>query len=89
MYKYYTDSYHGFLAVKRHELIKLGIADQISSYSFCKGETVYLEEDHDLNVFLRAKKEKEGKESEKIIVIKKYHEGRSPIRRYKRFEYPV
>ena len=53
-YKLHTDPGHGWLAVRRKELVELGIADKISRYSYVKGETAYLEEDCDLAVFLKA-----------------------------------
>ena len=59
-YKLHTDPGHGWLAVRRKELAELGIADQISRYSYVKGETAYLEEDCDLRVFFDAYKAKHG-----------------------------
>ncbi len=44
---YYNDPGHGWLAVDRADLDALGIADQITSYSYQKGNRVYLEEDLD------------------------------------------
>jgi hypothetical protein len=46
--KFYSDPSHGWGAVKRSVLNDLGIANKISSYSYQKGDTVYLEEDCDL-----------------------------------------
>jgi len=46
--KFYSDPGHGWGAVKRKVLVDLGIASQISPYSYQKGDTVYLEEDCDL-----------------------------------------
>ncbi len=56
MYIFHSDSGHAWLAVKRSELIKLGILNRISSCSYQKGDTVYLEEDCDADVFIIAKK---------------------------------
>ena len=53
-YKLHTDPGHGWLAVRRKELVELGIADKITSYSYVKGETAYLEEDCDLATFFNA-----------------------------------
>ena len=55
-YKLLTDPGHGWLSVRRSELYDLGIASLISSYSYQKGNRVYLEEDCDLNIFIQAKK---------------------------------
>lgn len=82
MYKYYTDSGHGWLAVKRDEIVRLGLENTITSFSYQNGKTVYLEEDYDMSQFYQAKWMIDGV---KIGYIYKYHEGTSPIRYYKRY----
>lgn len=77
MYVFHTDAGHGWLAVKRSELVRLGILDQISPYSYQRGDTVYLEEDCDAGTFCKAKEEK----GEKIETRESYHD-RSPLRNY-------
>lgn len=54
--KSYSDSQHGWIAVKRTLLVQLGIADQISVYSYQSktGSTVYVEEDGDANTLMAA-----------------------------------
>lgn len=78
--KYYNDPGHGWLAVKRKLLKELGISDKISSYSYQRGNTVYLEEDCDASVFMKAFKEKYGEFSYEIS--SKYVDKRHPIRYY-------
>lgn len=51
---FHQDAGHGWLAVPRKELKALGILTQISGYSYQKGQTVYLEEDIDAQIFLDA-----------------------------------
>lgn len=51
---FYADPGHGWAKVRRSELVKLGIADKISSCSYQKGVYVYLEEDCDLSVYMDA-----------------------------------
>jgi len=51
---FHSDTGHGWLAVKRGEVEKLGIVDKITSFSYQKGKTVYLEEDVDLSTFKTA-----------------------------------
>ena len=46
-YQYFQDPGHGWIAVPLTELKALGISEQISSYSYIMGATVYLEEDCD------------------------------------------
>ena len=53
-YVWAMDSGHAWLAVKAGELVSLGIQDKISSYSYVKGSTVYLEEDCDAGLFINA-----------------------------------
>jgi hypothetical protein len=47
-YIVYEDPGHGWLKTTRVELVRLGIADKISSCSYQRGKYVYLEEDCDL-----------------------------------------
>lgn len=82
VFKSYSDSGHGWLAVKRADLSDLGILEMITHYSYQRGSTVYLEEDCDVSTFFRSfrakfghdPKEKQGKWCE-----------RSPIRSYDPF----
>lgn len=60
VYTLYSDPGHGWLAVKAVELKELGILEKITSYSYMRGETVYLEEDCDLSTFFEAYRAKFG-----------------------------
>jgi hypothetical protein len=80
--KFYSDSGHGWAAVKRQTLYELCIADKITTYSYQKGGTVYLEEDCDLPTLTTALSLK----GVKIEYIVKSTESRSPIRTYDRFK---
>lgn len=75
---FFSDPGHGWLAVKRDLLNKLGIANKISTYSYARGATVYLEEDCDMSTFLSAAKQA-GIE---IAYTDKHCDRRSPIRSY-------
>jgi hypothetical protein len=80
-YIFHTDPGHGWLAVKRKELIELGILDKVSYYSYQKGQTVYLEEDCDAALFFNAYRAKHGTDP-------KYRDSyleRTPIRYYNHF----
>ena len=61
-YIWAVDAGHEWLAVKIKELQELNIADKISSYSYQKGGTAYLEGDCDAAVFFDAYKAKHGVE---------------------------
>ena len=78
---FHSDAGHGWLAVKLNELKMLGIQADISSYSFVKGKTAYLEEDCDAAKFIEAAKAKG------ITVELKQSPPRdnSPIRYFKRY----
>ena len=53
-YIWAVDAGHEWLAVRKSELEQLGIAHQISAYSYQKGSTAYLEGDCDAARFLDA-----------------------------------
>lgn len=78
---FHSDAGHGWLAVKLSDLKMLGIESEISSYSYVKGKTAYLEEDRDAPAFIRAA-------SAKGITVE-VREGpqrdRSPIRSFQSY----
>lgn len=80
--KFYADPGHGWGAVKRKVLFDLGIADKISTYSYQKGQTVYLEEDMDLGTLIGALKSK----GEEVKFVEKHTNKYSPIRSYEYFK---
>jgi hypothetical protein len=51
---YYADPAHGWFRVRRAALTKFGVADKVSTCSYERGEYVYLEEDCDGPVLIRA-----------------------------------
>ena len=53
-FTFIEDPGHGWLAVPRSLINDLGIAEQITRYSYQQGSTVYLEEDLDAQIFLEA-----------------------------------
>jgi hypothetical protein len=83
--KYYSDPGHGWIAVKYQEIIDLGIADKITSFSYKKGKTIYLEEDQDASTYIKAYKEHYGEE---VNFIRKNTNKNSPIRNYEPFSLP-
>ena len=50
----FADPGHSWLRVRRSDLGVLGIADDITSFSFQKGTWVYLEEDCDAGTYFKA-----------------------------------
>lgn len=79
--KVYSDPGHAWAAVKRKHLQELGILSQVSSYSYQRGKTVYLEEDCDLSLYLKALND-----DLRVYTFKEKHtDKRSPIRSYDQF----
>jgi hypothetical protein len=85
--KSFSDGGHGWLAVKRELLIELGILEKITSYSYQKKDTVYLEEDQDVTTFVNAFQEKHSISDWKELIDLKGHtsNNRSTIRSYAHF----
>ena len=81
IYVSHSDAQHGWLAVKRAELVRLGILNKITQCSYQRGRTVYLEEDCDCSTFFARKKEL----GEEIKMRSSYQEY-SPIRYYYPFQ---
>jgi hypothetical protein len=78
---YFNDGGHGWYSVKRSKLEAMGILSKVSSFSYQKGESVYLEEDCDASLFFQSLTEEE---KQSIKIIDSYRD-RSPIRNYERF----
>lgn len=85
-YKFYSDSGHGWLAVKRQELIDMGILHKITHYSYQRGATVYLEEDCDATTFFNAKGLNTHGDIRLTMNLIEKHCNRSPIRSYESFK---
>lgn len=78
-YKFYCDPGHGWMAVKVQELMQLNIWHKISTYSYIRGATAYLEEDCDAAEFFKAYREKYGIDPKYTY---NHTDNRSPIRSY-------
>lgn len=81
----YTDPSHGWVKVTIKELIKLNIADKISTYSYIRSNAkyayAYLEEDCDLSLYLKALDDKGIRYKFKTLHTNKS----SKIRSYSRY----
>jgi hypothetical protein len=80
---YYTDPGHGWFAVKRTELADLGLLDKVSTYSYQRGQTVYLEEDCDASLYFAAYRAAHGTHP---AYVEKNTNKHSPIRSYDTFK---
>ena len=79
--RFYADPGHGWGKVKISKLKDLGILDQISSYSYRRGDYAYLEEDSDLGIFCNAMRIKG-----KTVTFRAYLSNKSSrIRNYQTF----
>lgn len=54
---FYSDPGHGWAKVSVDALKKLGIADQVSSYSYYRNGNAFLEEDCDFSLLVKACKD--------------------------------
>lgn len=83
VFNFHSDAGHGWLAVKNSLVRELGLATEISAYSYMQGQSSYLEEDCDMGRFIRAFTAKFGFEPKiKELESKNY----SPIRSMKSFK---
>lgn len=75
----YSDPGHGWAAVPLTLLERLGLLDQITTYSYMRGRFAYLEEDCDLDRFMNA-----ARDAGLAIEFRQYVSGyrRSRIRNY-------
>ena len=83
VFNFHSDSGHGWLAVKKTLVRELGLASEISEYSYMQGQSTYLEEDGDMSKFLTRFKEVFGIEPN--IKELEQRNGQSVIRSMKRF----
>jgi CTP:phosphocholine cytidylyltransferase-like protein len=83
IYVFVSDAGHGWLTVTIEELIDLGIAEKISSYSYVKENIAYLEEDCDAPLFVKTY-------NEKYAELPKWEEvyvEDAPLRNYQRYDH--
>lgn len=78
-----ADPSHGWVKVKRSQLIRMGVLNKISGYSYEKGDHVYLEEDTDASEFFN-RLDALGKKWE--VVYKTTISKQSKVRSYNQFE---
>lgn len=80
--KVFADPGHAWARFPKSRLVKLGIADKISAYSYQRGDNAFLEEDCDLSVLITALKaqgygikfdENHANKSSKIRSYNSYH----------------
>jgi hypothetical protein len=81
--QYFTDPGHGWVKVPFKLLKQLGIAEKISSYSYCRNDSVYLEEDCDLGALYESLISK----GIKVELVQKHTNNRSKIRSYSSFAF--
>jgi hypothetical protein len=80
-----VDPGHGWLIVDMDELTKLGIKDKISSYSYHKDGTAYLEEDCDAAIYIEAVIEQRGVSPTDFESYTAHFGTNAPCRSYSRF----
>ena len=78
----YSDPGHSWAKVKRSVLHNLGIANDITPYSYQRGEYVYLEEDCDLTTLCMALNQR----NTRVKFVEKRTDRDSRIRSYERYK---
>jgi hypothetical protein len=81
----YTDPSHGWLRVPLKMLVKLGIADKISPFSYVRTVYAYLEEDVDAALFLKTLEAK-GKT---VKFVTRHTNRYSRIRNYDSYTFKI
>jgi hypothetical protein len=81
MLKFFEDPGHGWLEVPMDLIRALGVAADISGYSYRKGTMAYLEEDCDAAVFLEAFRKQYGTSP----ALDRVYQDPTPIRSYSRY----
>ena len=77
---FHNDGGHGWLECNRELISSAGIEQAISSYSYQRGNDVYLEEDCDMPLLLDAlRKRSIG------VVVNDIYQDESPVREYARY----
>jgi len=84
-YTMYSDGGHGWLKVAKLELQWYDVGEQISPYSYQRGDYAYLEEDCDAPKFIKALDER----GYTITIVEKTSTKQSKIRSYERYLTPV
>ena len=74
----HEDPGHSWLEVSKRLLDELGITEKISSYSYRYGDTFYLEEDCDMEIFANAWK---AKKPDSPLSIRNQYQESSFVRR--------
>lgn len=82
-YTVFEDDMHAWVRVPFAEILRLGIQNDITPYSFLKNGVAYLEEDTDLVTWYKAHEAKYGEAPR----LNAYHiNGESRIRSYPRYK---
>ena len=81
---YYQDPGHGWIKAPKSLLQRLGIAGDISAYSYMRGDCAYLEEDCDAERLLAAA----GRAGLVIQLKPLYSQKSSKIRGYRQYQAP-
>jgi len=85
-YTFYSDAGHGWLKVPMVEVISLGIAGRLSTYSYQHNGNVFLEEDCDMGIFVLAKTNIENVSHWCKDNIKDVYQEHTPIRGYPHYQ---
>jgi hypothetical protein len=93
-FNFYGDPGHAWLEVPYNTLVKLKIHRQITEYSYHRDDMVYLEEDYDAVIFIKAYLQHIGKKEDDFKAFKPYcvnfeSPHYSQIRNYQNYHNPA
>jgi len=77
----FTDPGHGWARYPKAGLVRLGIADKISGYSYQNGANAFLEEDCDLTTLVTALRE----QGHEVAFLESHTDRQSKIRNFARY----
>ena len=80
-YTLFCNTRESFLCVEHTELVRLGVADKISSQSHQHGAWVYLDDEDDAPLF-----EKEKASRNEVVEIVDVYDDWNPIRTYPKYK---
>ena len=84
MFTFHTDPGHGWLEVPLELLEELGIAENITGFSYVYGKSVFLEEDCDAGTFVKAYTDNRGA----LPAIQESYQEDTPVRHYPSYRHP-
>lgn len=84
---FHSDASHGWYQVPRGVLVESGCAEDITPYSYQRGDQVYLEEDCDAGTFFTALRNAGVPDEALEIIPRDYGRSPAPLRHFESFTF--